>query len=100
MRSQPLICVRDVEASRRWDQRLLGCQSYHCGPNNWEVWLRDPHGYTVVLASPDGSADGDWAGPCKRLIDIRYRLFERLTDNIQNICRAIALADDSEDSRP
>ncbi len=26
------------------------------GPNHWEVWLRDPEGYTVVLASPDGSA--------------------------------------------
>lgn len=30
------------------------------GPNHWEVWLRDPDGYTVVLASPDGSADGNW----------------------------------------
>ncbi len=26
------------------------------GPNHWECWLRDPDGYTVVLASPDGSA--------------------------------------------
>ena len=26
------------------------------GPNHWEVWLRDPDGYIVVLASPDGSA--------------------------------------------
>jgi hypothetical protein len=26
------------------------------GPNYWEVWLPDPDGYTVVLASPDGSA--------------------------------------------
>jgi catechol 2,3-dioxygenase-like lactoylglutathione lyase family enzyme len=30
------------------------------GPNHWELWLRDPNGYTVVLASPDGSADGTW----------------------------------------
>ena len=30
------------------------------GPNHWEIWLRDPDGYTVVLASPDGSADGQW----------------------------------------
>src|SRR4051794_39026883 len=22
------------------------------GPNHWECWLRDPDGYTVVLASP------------------------------------------------
>lgn len=27
------------------------------GPNHWECWLRDPDGYTVVLASPDGTAD-------------------------------------------
>jgi catechol 2,3-dioxygenase-like lactoylglutathione lyase family enzyme len=27
------------------------------GPNHWELWLRDPDGYKVVLASPDGSAD-------------------------------------------
>jgi catechol 2,3-dioxygenase-like lactoylglutathione lyase family enzyme len=30
------------------------------GPNHWEIWLKDPDGYTVVLASPDGSADGSW----------------------------------------
>jgi len=28
------------------------------GPNHWECWLRDPYGYIVVLASPDGSAGG------------------------------------------
>ena len=136
MRPQPLICVRDVEASSRWYQRLLGCQSGHGGshyeqlianglllmqlhnwevahhhgpignpqlahgngvllwfevedfdaallrakdlgaevvlprhrnppegdggPNHWEVWLRDLDGYTVVLASPYGTADGNW----------------------------------------
>jgi catechol 2,3-dioxygenase-like lactoylglutathione lyase family enzyme len=133
MRPQPLIAVSDVEASSRWYQRLLGCQSAHGGreyerlvagdklvlqlhsfdvehyhgpigdkadrpygngvllwfevddfdaayaralalqadivlpkhrnppdgrggPNHWECWLRDPDGYTVVIASPDGSA--------------------------------------------
>jgi len=137
MRPQPLIAVTDVEASSRWYQRLLGCQSAHGGPeyerlvsngililqlhrfetghhhgaigdphvrpygngvllwfevddfddavarmvelnaeivigrhrnppdgvggpNHWEIWLRDPDGYTVVLASPDGTADGSW----------------------------------------
>ena len=25
-------------------------------PNHWECWLRDPDGYTVVLASPDNTA--------------------------------------------
>ena len=133
MRPQPLIAVRDVEASSRWYQRLLGCTGAHGGPeyerlvagdrlvmqlHNWdvdhhhgaigdpdarpygngvllwfevddfdaavaragelaadvvlpphrnppegpggpahrEIWLRDPDGYSVVLASPDGEA--------------------------------------------
>ena len=30
------------------------------GPNHWEIWIRDPDGYIVVLASPDGTADGTW----------------------------------------
>jgi hypothetical protein len=138
MRPQPLVCVSDVEASSRWYQRLLGCQSGHGGteyeqlvsqgqlilqlhrwdvahhhgalgdpmakpygngillwfeiddfdaavkraeemnvevvmprhrnppppeeggPNHWEFWLKDPNGYTVVLASPYGTADGNW----------------------------------------
>jgi catechol 2,3-dioxygenase-like lactoylglutathione lyase family enzyme len=137
MRPQPLIAVSDVEASSRWYQALLGCESAHGGneyerlifngvlilqlhsitvdhhhgpigkiddkpygkgvllwfevddfdaateraqamnaevvlprhrnppsgdggPNHWEIWLRDLDGYTVVLASPDGTADGNW----------------------------------------
>src|SRR3954471_13406477 len=31
MRPQPLIAVRDVEASSRWYQRLLGCRGAHGG---------------------------------------------------------------------
>jgi hypothetical protein len=26
------------------------------GPDHREIWLRDPNGYVVVLASPDGEA--------------------------------------------
>ena len=33
MHPQPLICVSDVEASSRWYQRLLNCESAHGGPN-------------------------------------------------------------------
>jgi catechol 2,3-dioxygenase-like lactoylglutathione lyase family enzyme len=137
MRSQPLVCVTDVEASSGWYQRLLGCRGAHGGrqyeqlvkdgrlilqlhsfdvehhhgpignradrpygngvllwfevddfdavmqraaetgaeivlprhrnpadreggPNHWECWMRDPDGYTVVVASPYGTADGAW----------------------------------------
>lgn len=133
MRPQPLIAVADVEATSRWYQHLLGCESAHGGPeyerlvwngtlvlqlhrwdvehhhgaigdpgdrpygngvllwfetddfdaavararelgagmilpphrnppsgdggpNHRECWLRDPNGYVVVLASPDGEA--------------------------------------------
>ena len=128
-RSQTLIAVRDVEASSRWYQRLLGLRSDHGGPHYerllaggelvlqlhhadvehhhgrigdpggggvllWfgdvsdfddvvaraaelgapvvraphrnppegfgpghrEIWVSDPDGYTVVVASPDGEA--------------------------------------------
>ena len=30
------------------------------GPNHWECWMKDPDGYTVVVASPYGTADGEW----------------------------------------
>jgi catechol 2,3-dioxygenase-like lactoylglutathione lyase family enzyme len=36
------------------------------GPNHWEIWLRDLDGYTVVLASPDGTADGTWRPNSRR----------------------------------
>jgi len=127
MHPQPLICVRDVEASSLFYERLLGGRSGHAGPEygrvfcddrlvlqlhafevdhhhgpiadlaqplgngfliwfeaedfeaamvrvaaldpgivmprhrnpnamHWEIWLRDPDGYVVVIASPDGTA--------------------------------------------
>lgn len=72
MRAQPLIAVRDVEASSRWYQQLLGCHSAHGGPE-YERLVKDgdlllqlhawndhehpnlgdpdsaPHGYGVLL---------------------------------------------------
>ena len=40
MKAQPLIAVRDVEASSRWYQQLLGCRSGHGGPI-YERLMRD-----------------------------------------------------------
>ena len=82
MQPQPLIAVRDVPASSRWYQQLLGCASGHGGrefeqlvnpagagalgapvlegpkvnpaARHREIWLRDPDGYVVVLASAYG----------------------------------------------
>ena len=55
MQLAPLICVRDVEFSSRWYQRLLVevAKPSHRSENlNWEFWLRDPDGYMIVLTSP------------------------------------------------
>jgi catechol 2,3-dioxygenase-like lactoylglutathione lyase family enzyme len=30
------------------------------GPNHWELWVKDPDGYVVVVASPYGTAEGTW----------------------------------------
>lgn len=40
MQAQPLIAVRDVEASSRWYQQLLGCHSAHGGPE-YERLVKD-----------------------------------------------------------
>jgi catechol 2,3-dioxygenase-like lactoylglutathione lyase family enzyme len=72
MQAQPLIAVRDVQASSRWYQALLGCESGHGGPDyeqlvfegtmilqlhHWDAHdhphlgneLSEPHGNGVVL---------------------------------------------------
>ena len=46
MRPQPLIVCRDVEASSRWYQRLLGCKSAH-GGDHYER-LVDPRDVLVM----------------------------------------------------
>jgi len=37
MQAQPMICVRDVSASSRWYQAVLGCQSGHGGSEYEQV---------------------------------------------------------------
>jgi catechol 2,3-dioxygenase-like lactoylglutathione lyase family enzyme len=29
---------------------------HHVGAHQWEIWLRDPDGYMLVLSSPDGTS--------------------------------------------
>ncbi len=41
MKPQPLIAVRDVEASSRWYQTLLGCRGDHGGPEYDRLIDRD-----------------------------------------------------------
>jgi hypothetical protein len=53
---QPMVAVRDVDASRRFYLRVLGAESGH-GGNEYEQVVNDgdPDGYLVVLAGPS-----DW----------------------------------------
>ena len=141
MRPQPLICVRDVEASSRWYQQLLGLETlpdhphrdmydrllsdgrlilqlhawdkedhpnlvnanaarpghgvliwfetddfdaaiervrtlgaeivlephFNPSPRHREVWIRDPDGYVVVVASADGESARSGDGSCERV---------------------------------
>lgn len=48
----------DAAVQRARELGAAVVRDVHRNPNpaHWELWLRDPDGYTVVLASPDGSA--------------------------------------------
>jgi catechol 2,3-dioxygenase-like lactoylglutathione lyase family enzyme len=48
----------DAAMERVAEMRLEIVMARHVNPNpnHWECWLRDPDGYTVVLASPDNTA--------------------------------------------
>lgn len=61
LRAQPLIAVRDVEASSRWYQRLLGCQSGH-GGREYERIVSDGE-IVLQLHHPDAHAHRHLGGP-------------------------------------
>jgi catechol 2,3-dioxygenase-like lactoylglutathione lyase family enzyme len=65
MQPQPLIAVRDVPASSRWYQRVLGCKSGH-GGDAYEQLL-DPAG-RMILQLHDWEADehAHMGDPAKR----------------------------------
>ena len=56
MQAQPLIAVRDVEASSLWYQTLLNCQSGHGGPEYERIVL---DGKLVAAVSRRRSLDSD-----------------------------------------
>ena len=52
----------DAAVARARDLEAPIVLDVHRNPNanHRELWLRDPDGYKVVLASPYGTADGNW----------------------------------------
>jgi hypothetical protein len=45
-----------VERARRLDAEVIEDAHINPDPNQWEIWLRDPDGYVVVIAGPTGGA--------------------------------------------
>jgi catechol 2,3-dioxygenase-like lactoylglutathione lyase family enzyme len=50
----------DAAAARARALRAEVIEEPHINPapQSWEMWLRDPDGYVLVIASPDGEAAG------------------------------------------
>ena len=49
MHAQPMLQVRDVEASSTWYQQLLGLKSGHGGPDYEMLFFGEPHTTPLVL---------------------------------------------------
>ncbi|MBS0448034.1 MAG: VOC family protein [Proteobacteria bacterium] len=45
-----------VERARRLEAEIIQGPMVNPAPQHREIWLRDPDGYVVVVASPDGEA--------------------------------------------
>jgi catechol 2,3-dioxygenase-like lactoylglutathione lyase family enzyme len=45
-----------VERSRALGAEVVEDAHINPAPNQWEIWLRDPDGYVVVIAGPTGGA--------------------------------------------
>jgi catechol 2,3-dioxygenase-like lactoylglutathione lyase family enzyme len=46
-----------VERARGLGAAIIEEPHFNPAPQHWEIWLRDPDGYVVGIASPDGETD-------------------------------------------
>lgn len=46
-----------VDRARRLRAEVIAGPLFNPAPRHREIWLRDPDGYVVVIASPDGEGD-------------------------------------------
>jgi hypothetical protein len=46
-----------VERARRLGAEIIEEPHFNPAPRHREIWLRDPDGYVVVVASPDGESE-------------------------------------------
>jgi catechol 2,3-dioxygenase-like lactoylglutathione lyase family enzyme len=45
-----------VERVRRLKAQIVQGPHFNPAPQHWEIWIRDPDGYVVAIASPDGES--------------------------------------------
>jgi len=93
MQPQPLIAVRDVEASSRWYQRLLGCKSGHGGP---EYERLVDHGGKLVLQlhAWDAHEHPHMGDPATRPYGNGVLLWFQIDDFVAAVARARASSAD------
>src|SRR5262245_37543745 len=98
MKPQPLIAVRDVQASSQWYQRLLRCRSAH-GGHEYEQ-LVEPGGVLVLqLHAWDAHEHphlGDPGGACGNGV----LLWFQVDDFVVAVSRGNALPGDDVDGTP
>jgi catechol 2,3-dioxygenase-like lactoylglutathione lyase family enzyme len=95
MRSQPLIAVQDVEASSRWYQQLLGCQSAH-GGTEYERLMDGPN---LILQLHSWEVDhdhgpiGDAAEPCGNGVLLWFEVadFDAVMERIEAMAAKVDL---------
>jgi catechol 2,3-dioxygenase-like lactoylglutathione lyase family enzyme len=91
MQSQPLIAVRDVEASSRWYQALLGCKSGH-GGTEYERLVGEGGHLILQLHDWDAHEHPHMGDPEARPPGNGVLLWFQIDDFVAAVGRARALA--------
>jgi hypothetical protein len=53
---EPKLVDNAVEPARRLSAEIIEEPHFNPAPRHREIWLRDPDGYVLVVASPDGES--------------------------------------------
>jgi catechol 2,3-dioxygenase-like lactoylglutathione lyase family enzyme len=91
LQPQPLIAVRDVEASSRWYQQLLGCKSGH-GGTDYEQLIDDRGTLVLQLHAWEAHEHPHIGDPATQPYGNGVLLWFQIDDFVPAVGRARALA--------
>jgi catechol 2,3-dioxygenase-like lactoylglutathione lyase family enzyme len=91
MQPQPLIAVRDVEASSRWYRRLLGCKSGH-GGTDYEQLVDQGGKLILQLHDWDAHEHPHMGDPTTKPYGNGVLLWFQIDDFVAAVARARALS--------